>query len=155
MTNSPQSKNRSQELEAVCSALTAEIGKLEAKISELGSENTRLHEELRHKRGVRAAAHGFYRAMDDAIIAQIDRRGFARNAKKRVHSAIAPDVLKSNDLQALTAAAKQYDTGFFRYKASASGMKLQYRLLSKAYRIGRDTALFGLKKTYRVARKVI
>jgi uncharacterized small protein (DUF1192 family) len=146
--------DRVRELEAACAMYASEIGRLEARVGELGSETGRLQAELQQKRGVRAAAHGLYRALDDSIIARIDRRGFIAKPKKRTMLPISDEVLASDDPQALMALAQQYDTAaYFRYRASSSGMRLRYRVASKVYRLARDTALFGLKKTYRLARK--
>lgn len=150
-----ETKTRLQELEAVTNTYAAEISNLEARLGELGSENARLHAELRNRRGVRAAAHGFYRAVDDAIIARIDRRGFVRKPKKRTQRQIPAEALKSTKMQTLMDAARQYDAGFFRNRASASGMRLHYRVLSKVYRIGRDATMFGLKKSFKAVRKVV
>lgn len=148
-------KSRIHELEAVTNTYAAEISKLEARIGELGSENSRLHAELRNRRGVRAAAHGFYRAVDDAIIARIDRRGFVRKPKKRMQRQIPAEALQSTSMPVLMDAARQYDAGFFRYRTSASGMRLHYRVLSKVYRIGRNITMFGLKKSFKAVRKVV
>ena len=149
------SRSRVKTLEKTCSTYATEIGRLEFKVGTLQAEVNRLNSELARKRGVRHQAREFYRVVDDAVIARIDRLGKRRQRPAiRGRYVIAPDLLASTDKTALMKAAQAYDiNAYFQYKPPKTGMKLQYRVLSKAYRMLRDTGLFVLKKGYRTVKR--
>lgn len=151
------SSSRIETLEKTCSTYATEISRLEFKVGELQAEVSRLHAELNRRRGTRQLAHDLYRAVDDGIIARIDRRGYARKLPEpKATYAIKPTLLASNNKAELMAAAQAYDIQtYFRLKPLKTGMKLHYRVVSKAYRTARNAGVYGLKQTYRVAKRVV
>jgi uncharacterized small protein (DUF1192 family) len=150
-------KARIRELEATCNKYTSEIARLQFRAGELQAEVTRLKAELSQRRGVRRRASDLYHAVDDAIIHRIDSRGYQRKQRKLkgVSHAIKLSKLEGADKSVLMQAAREYDVhAYFRLRSPKIAMRLQYLLLSKGYRIVRDVSLFGLKKTYKAARRV-
>lgn len=150
------SKQRITELEEAYNKRLSEISRLEFTIGELRADIARLHLELQQQRGLKRRAHDFYRALDDAIIHQIDKRGFNHKPAARHDASIDIKAINLDDKRALVAAAQIYDVqAYFRWHGAKHAMRLPYRIVSKSYRIARDTALFAAKGSYRVARKVI
>lgn len=145
---------RIESLEKTCGMYATEIGRLEFKIGTLQAEISRLNSELARQRGVKQQARDFYAAVDTAIIARIDARGRRKVKVSPEHYIIDASKLQTTDKQDLIRTAQMYDAeAYFRLKSPVSGMRLQYRIISKAYRVFRDTGFYILKKTYRVAKK--
>jgi uncharacterized small protein (DUF1192 family) len=155
--NTTDQQHRIRELEATCATCITEIARLEFKIGELNGEIAHLQTELRQRQGTRQKAHDLYRAVDDAIIHRIDKRGYnrAQPRYKKIVIATKPEDFGSLGQEDLMQLASDYDARtYFHLHSLKSDMRLQYRALSKAYRVVRDTAVFGAKKSYHVARRI-
>lgn len=155
MTNKNTKDGGERRSDTSSASYIAEIGRLQARLSELSGEVAQLRAELSQRRGVKVALGNLYRAVDTAITRRIETRGYRRKPQRRATpSPIRPEVWESVDMVTLTFAARQYDAvAYFRPKASAATMRLRYRIMRGTYTAMRNLGVATAKGMYRAVRR--
>ena len=130
-----------------------EIFRQQARIAELEAHMQHLHKELDRQQGAKQQLKNLYVNVDGWVIRRLDARGYAR--KTRIKQVAFPRLdLRAASSDELLKIARTYDAKkYFQYHERREGMKLHYRLVSKAYRTTRNVSKGGLKKVYRLTRR--
>ena len=133
-----------EELRAECQRYILEINQRDTEISRLHAHIEELRLLLDSRQGLGSLLRQLYNTVDNSIMTTINTRGTAQNVRRQPHPKL---FISDTDTSAqLLEKISEYDVkNFFAYrpKSPKNHLKLQYRIVAKAYRTSRD-AVHGL-----------
>lgn len=146
--------NQIKELQRQCAEYLTEISQREHKIATLSAQINNLQLQLMQRNSPLSLARQLFNAVDDKIMYHINEHG---QKSEPVRTVFEPIVLSGAESHAsLLKVAHEYDMKeFFSYrrKVSRSNLKPHYRVVAKAYRVGRDSVLTAGSKVRRALKR--